>query len=74
MVSRLFFLDDKSRRIEYVDFREYRLDKHLDLCVKKLLASGEMSPTDSKNVHWDSDKIGTELALEVTVFGEFVKK
>lgn len=70
----VIFLDNKSRALEYVDFREYKLARHLDRSVRNMLASGEMSQNDSKNIHWDSDNIGTDLALEVTVFDEFVKK
>ncbi len=70
----VIFLDDKSRTLAYVDFREYKLDRHLDRYVKNFLATGEMSPEEFKNVYWDSDNIGTDLALDVTVFGEFSKK
>lgn len=66
------YLDDNS--ISHVNFQEYELSRHLDTRVATILKTGELSADEFKNVHWDSDNIGTEMSLWVHVFGEFEKK
>ncbi|MEK7067184.1 MAG: hypothetical protein AAB950_00060 [Patescibacteria group bacterium] len=66
------YLDDNSSA--YVQFNDYELTKQLHSHVSEMLRKGELSQAEFKYVHWDSENIGTDLAKNVTVFGEFEKK
>ncbi len=63
-----------SGEYAYIDFAKYDIAKIIDRDNYTLLNSGEITPAEFKNVRWDGDNIGTPLALNVRVFGEFRKK